>query len=301
METKYYGVLTPDAVGTMMKEIVRRMIEDVRNHLYSFEVRTKAASDGSMTEVVTNIDVDAQAICVEYLRERFPGFGIVAEECGLHLECSEESLNGMYFTIDPIDGTKAFVRQQSHGIGTMISLVQGKNIIAAYVGDIMTREIYGYRPESNKVHRISEYGKGRVLEIDRARPLADQYLLLRKRPEQYSRLTKYLIQQSVKTGLFADYEITGGSIGISTARLWKAEIGGTLLIAGEDKPWDICPVLGLCQKLGFVCLAPNETKTGFVIYNQDPSPKSVARDDVLIIHRSRINEFTAWQATYLNG
>ena len=50
--------------------------------------------------------------------------------------------------------TMAFVRRQSHGVGTMVE--QGR-VVSAYVGDINTQEIYGYRPGSRAVHRITEY------------------------------------------------------------------------------------------------------------------------------------------------
>ena len=64
---------------------------------------------------------------------------------------------GTFFTVDPLDGTKAFVRRQSHGVGTMVALVEQGRVVSAYVGDINTQEIYGYRPGSRAVHRITEY------------------------------------------------------------------------------------------------------------------------------------------------
>jgi fructose-1,6-bisphosphatase/inositol monophosphatase family enzyme len=56
----------------------------------------------------------------------------------------------LLLTVDSLDGTKAYVRKQFHGIGTMVSLVCDCNVIAAYVGDLMTQEIYGFRPASPK-------------------------------------------------------------------------------------------------------------------------------------------------------
>lgn len=299
MESKNYGMVTEHIIGIAMKEFTRRMIEFIREHLADFETSAKQAQDGSMTDIVTDIDKRVQGVCVKWLQECFPHYGIVAEENGTNILCTDESLDGMYFTLDPIDGTKAFTRRQSHGIGTMISLVRGKTIIAAYVGDVMTREIYGYRPGSNNVHRVAGYRHAETLVIDSARPLATQYLLLRKRPDQYSPITRRLINLSVKHDLVSDFEITGGSIGISTARLWKGEVGATLFAACNDTPWDVNPVMGICQKLGFACFVPNQHGTRFVIYHHKPSRERVPRPDMLIIHRSRMNEFTKWQTTFL--
>lgn len=298
----YYGQLNAHLIGITMKEVVRRMIEDIRRHLFVFEVTQKPARDGSMTDVVTNIDMQAQQICIKVLSECFPEYGIVAEEKEIRTECTDDRLCDMYFTIDPIDGTKAFIRKQSHGIGTMIALVRKKRIIAAYVGDIMTREIYGYRPQSGNVHRISEYGYSQSLEIDVSKPLQSQHLLIRKRPEQYSPLSHRLIKHGIRAQLFTDYEITGGSIGISTARLWKGEVGAVLLAANAFTPWDMHPIMGISEKLGFSFLIPNKQGERFILHRYDPNKEVVEHaPEVLIIHRSRINEFTSWQAQTLLG
>ena len=51
---------------------------------------------------------------------------------------------GSYITVDPLDGTKAFIRRQSHGVGTMVAMVEEGQVVSAYVGDVNTQEIYGF-------------------------------------------------------------------------------------------------------------------------------------------------------------
>ena len=41
----------------------------------------------------------------------------------------------------------------------MVALVCDGNVIAAYVGDVMTGETFGFRPGSTKVYRLSEAGR----------------------------------------------------------------------------------------------------------------------------------------------
>jgi hypothetical protein len=60
----------------------------------------------------------------------------------------------------------------------MVALVEQGRVASAYVGDINTQEIYGYRPGSRSVHRISEYETSeRLAHI--VKPISEQYALLR--------------------------------------------------------------------------------------------------------------------------
>ncbi len=288
-QTTDYGRMTPDAIGFIMKEMVRRAIEVIRAQRFAFEVHAKEGHSGLLDDIFTSADEAAQAVYVKMIREAFPGYGIVAEEDHLRVEADPKI--GMFFTVDPLDGTKAFKRRQSHGIGTMIALVRGTEVIAAYVGDVMTREIYGYRPESRKVHRISEYGYGETLKADETTPLAKQNILIRERPENHAPLAKRMIAARDAGGLFKDFETASGSIGVSTARLWKGEVGAVLLKAAFETPWDCAPVYGICERLGFEMLVQNSPGDRWLDLRWDiPDRTRPLGYDQLIIHRSRIPE-----------
>jgi fructose-1,6-bisphosphatase/inositol monophosphatase family enzyme len=296
-ETRSYGAVNCHLIGIAMKEMVRRALEVIRDERFIFEAHAKQGYDGAMDDVVTSADAAAQRIYVRMIREQFPTFGILAEEDALRMECADPARGDVYFTVDPLDGTRAYKRRQSHGIGTMVALVHGGEIVAAYIGDVMTREIYGFRPESDDVHRISEYGHAERLAIDPTRPLAEQHLLLRRRPERHSPVLRRLIAPREDGGLCEDFEITGGSIGISMARLWKGEVGAAVVGSRHETPWDSTPVLGICQKLGFVFLAADPV-TGRLA----PSPLRPLKEtkhgahEWLVIHESRLGELDAWQA-----
>ncbi|OQA03981.1 MAG: hypothetical protein BWY68_00572 [bacterium ADurb.Bin400] len=174
----------------------------------------------------------------------------------------------------------------------MISLVCDGEVIAAFVGDVMTQEIYGYRPDSDKVHRIMEYETHECLEIDPSRPLSDQYILLRDAPG----LCSDPVQTLLGTGcFFRGLEVTGGSIGITMARLWKSEVGAVVLRPGDETPWDLCPILGISEKLGFRFMAYNENSRQFE--NRPPlvTPEKQQRDyEVIVVHESRVAELNGW-------
>ncbi len=87
-------------------------------------LRVETKGDGSP---VTVADRHAEDVARQWIGDRFPGDGIVGEELGV----SDPDAARRWF-VDPIDGTKTFVR----GVplwGTMVGVAQGKDVIAGAV------------------------------------------------------------------------------------------------------------------------------------------------------------------------
>jgi fructose-1,6-bisphosphatase/inositol monophosphatase family enzyme len=282
MIERFYGRLNGHAVGIILKELVRRAIVTIRNERAVFDVTQKAGHDGAMTDVFTSADRKAQEIYLRSLRECFPNHGIIAEEDSLTVAAQD---GAGYFTVDPLDGTKAFIRRQSHGVGTMIALVEGGEVISAYIGDINTQEIYGFRPDSRRVHRITEFEASEELRHT-DRPLGEQYILLRDPERAYTEASRRLLSQ------FKSWEIEGGSIGIWLARLWKREVGAALLPPSVETPWDRTPIVGIATALGYVfCEA--DANGSWQPLEPAVSATAFKRDcDQLVIHRNDLPKLT---------
>jgi fructose-1,6-bisphosphatase/inositol monophosphatase family enzyme len=139
---------------------VRRAAE-IRAQRLTFEAHVKKGYGGSMNDVFTSADKAAQEVYLRTFMECFPGCGVIGEEDSLSIPATAPVT--AYFTVDPIDGTRAFIRRQSHGITTMVALVDQGEVISAYVGDISSDEVYGYRPGSKAVHRITRLDASRRL------------------------------------------------------------------------------------------------------------------------------------------
>lgn len=279
------GEVNPHVVGIVMKELVRRSINLIRSEQQSFEVQKKLGHSGKMDDVFTSADKGAQEVFLKSLRECFPDAGIIAEEKKLVIEPK----NGckLYFTVDPMDGTKAFIRRQSHGVGSMIALSDGDKVLAAFVGDVNTQEIFGYRPGSDKVHRITMYNISEHLEEVNRPELTAQYVLLRDPLDHHSHMTQNVIKHAFKSHM-----VDGGSIGTWMARLWKGEVGGVVLDPGDDTPWDSTPIIGISQKLGFHFLEP--TQHGWC----DTTPRICQetyyrQSEILVIHKDNLEAFFA--------
>lgn len=298
--SKTYGELTESAIGILMREVVSRVMQFVRESRHSFIAKQKGTKPDGRIDWVTDIDVRAQVYMIRLLRENFPTYGIVAEEEGLSIPAQKPTLN-RWFSFDPIDGTRAFVHHHSHGISVMLALMEGDRVIASIIGNVMTNEVLYFRPGSKKTHQLDRFSENRLLnKIDRNIPLAKQYLLLRDPAEVHDEHVRRLIQLQ-PSPLFEKYESTGGSIGLSMSRLWTGEVGGAILRSGIQKPWDICPVIGFTQRLGFTFFSisiMHENKDGIVTLwqtklraQQEPF---LLNTDVLVIHKSRIPELAEW-------
>ena len=98
-------------------------------------------------------DRAAQEVYLRTFNECFPGCGVLGEEDSLSSAPTAPITASC--TVDPLDGTRDFIRRQSHGISTMVALVDKGEVISAYVGDVSSNEVYGYRPGSTRVHRIT--------------------------------------------------------------------------------------------------------------------------------------------------
>src|SRR5215216_2617710 len=114
-----HAELNGHAVGIILKELVRRAMTIIRNERQVFEATVKQGYGGKMDDVFTSADTKAQQVYIKSLRECFPGCAIIAEEGG-EADGPDRSAD-TFFTVDPLDGTKAFVRRQSHGVGTMVA------------------------------------------------------------------------------------------------------------------------------------------------------------------------------------
>ena len=72
---------------------------------------------------VTEADVRAEEAIHEVLQARFPGYGFYGEETGQHNLCAES-----VWLVDPIDGTKSFVRECPF-FSTQIALLRAGELV----------------------------------------------------------------------------------------------------------------------------------------------------------------------------
>jgi fructose-1,6-bisphosphatase/inositol monophosphatase family enzyme len=293
MKHDRYGPLTEPAIGILLKEMVRRAVEEIRKLRFAFEVTHKVGYDGG-EDLFTTADTQAQAIYAKLIPECFPGYGIIAEEAGLRVPCRLRGMNA-YFTIDPLDGTKAFKRGQAFGVATQIALVINGEVVAVYVGDVNTYDGFGYRPGSPKVHHISNLTTAKDLtQVPRGADPRQLHMLLRVLPEEHHPLLARLVKPVKLGGMFKGCDVVSGSVGLSMSRLWRGEVGAHVLPRHFATPWDTTPLIGMAKKLNLVWLRPNRKGYGLEVFEPQPPTEVVEWNfDMIVIHANAVRALMA--------
>lgn len=304
---KKENLINPHLLGIFIKEVIERSSSYIRKNRYIFEAKEKINTDKKKKDFVTNIDTEAQEIVVKLIQECYPGFGIIAEESDsvILLECTLPPKYGQYyFTVDPLDGTSAFTRMQSDGIGSMLSLVRRLpnekefSVIAVCIADVMTGELYYFRPESNNVHRLEPRSSVQRLSKKTGgdhKLLKDQYCLLRNDPRFLPEVVQKMTFPS--KGLFNNIEVNGGSIGTCVAKLWKRQVGAIILEPGYTTPWDWDPIYGISSKLGYKFFYVDENGYNPIDFGAITN-KHLVNQYTIIIHAENEIEFSEWMNNY---
>jgi 3'(2'), 5'-bisphosphate nucleotidase len=89
---------------------------------------------------VTEADHRAEALILEALRQRFPDVPIISEEDAAQFGTPDE-IGPRFFLVDPLDGTKAFVRGDPH-FTVNIGLIQDGRPVAGAVAAPPTGEVW---------------------------------------------------------------------------------------------------------------------------------------------------------------
>jgi fructose-1,6-bisphosphatase/inositol monophosphatase family enzyme len=276
---------------TLTKHIVHmveKAIAIIQQEAATFVATQKTGYDGLDTDLITTADIAAQAMYQKYIEEHFPCEGIIGEE-----DLNKVGTNYRYFTIDPLDGTKAFGRRQSMGVGTMIAHVNEYGVVDAMcIGDINTGEMYYFGPDTPPTRK--RFGVESRLGEYNAQDKMCGYASLRDHTENYPDIVQDLVRQP-RGGIFEDINIESGSIGLHIARLWKKEIEMIILQPTFETPWDMTPIVGMNKVLGIVHIILNPQTLDVNVMDKPLTQDIVKLDTVeLITHKCHVPEVLAW-------
>lgn len=276
----------PNRFAAEMRSLMRSAMLRVRRGRESFVASDKPSAFKS-GDVVTNVDHEVQAFLHGRLITMFPGVGIIGEES---LFVPSEKPGGPYWTVDPLDGTVVFSRKAGHGFAVMLALVENGEVIAAFIGDVMTNVLYWYAPGTDPVRED--------LSLETVTPIVGPWLeasagalLFGDDPAEYHATMRFLCDPRQ---VFKGYDIDRGSIGLRVARLWNGEAAGLVMRVNRSfTPWDDTPVMGFCRRLGFRYLK-------FVSRYVEPFEPALVTEPtlcphhVLIVHESQMDELKPW-------
>lgn len=268
--------------------MVTRVLKTVKNEIISsstwlqtFDKHNEYKDD----DVVTTADYAAQQLYTTMIGDVRSDAGIVAEEHWLRKNPQGEDT--LLYTIDPVDGTKALVRKQSDGIWTLLWVVDTakKEIIAAYVWDIMTDEIYYYHPWTTDVYRMNLYDtdmKTKLMYQPRHKKRIQMLDDIRRFPVG--------IQTATERWWYRDsLGITNGSIWTNMARLWKGEVDAMVLKSWMSQPWDRVPCAGISNVMWYTSIQLHDDNTmKHVPLQQSRKLEAMQVPYQLIIHQQEL-------------
>jgi histidinol phosphatase-like enzyme (inositol monophosphatase family) len=213
-------------------EVARRIAEQagrlaLENHARGFETETK--SDDSP---VTSADRANEKLITQLLGEAFPDDGLLGEE-----GASREGRSGRRWIIDPIDGTRSFMR----GIptwGVMLALEVEGNVVAGACNLPMLGELY------SAAAGLGAYCNGTRIRCSSAKP-PDQAMLCLTGIDHVvkwswgGRLLPWLTQ-------FWSIRSMGGCMDAMCVAAGRAEVWITM----QAKPWDLAPLKIIGKEAG---------------------------------------------------
>jgi len=147
-------------IGLVLAEIV----EEAAGVILPFWETEMEITQKADESPVTEADRAGERLILERLRERFPDVPVISEEHASEFG-TPDAIGPRFFLVDPVDGTKAFVRRDPN-FTVNIGLIQDCRPVAGAVCAPATGEIWLTTPQGAMKRRV----RSDVLEPVRVRP-----------------------------------------------------------------------------------------------------------------------------------
>ncbi len=119
---------SPADLGLILADIVEEAARDIILPLWRSGLAVDAKADKSP---VTEADRQGEILILKRLAEHFPGVTVISEEHASEFGTPDE-IGPRFFLVDPVDGTKAFVRGDPH-FTVNIGLIENGRPVAGAV------------------------------------------------------------------------------------------------------------------------------------------------------------------------
>ncbi|HEY2661162.1 MAG TPA: 3'(2'),5'-bisphosphate nucleotidase CysQ [Caulobacteraceae bacterium] len=221
-----------DGIGARLAAIVEAA-SGVILPLWRSEVTVHVKADDSP---VTEADRRGEALILEQLAQAFPDIPVIAEEA-----CAADgvplAIGNRFFLVDPLDGTKAFVRGDAH-FTVNIGLIENGRPIAGAVAAPATGQVWFTTPHGAVKRQIGET-EGLPVHV-------------RLRGERVLALSSHTLKPEYADALQARYGFTDRQGMDSSIKLCVIAEGGADLYPrhGTTMEWDIAAGHAVLQAAG---------------------------------------------------
>lgn len=180
---------------------------------------------------VTVADRESEARIIEVLRQAFPDYGVLGEESG------EEGARGARWIVDPIDGTKSFVRGNPY-FAALVALEEEGEITVGVVHEPVSGDLYH---ASRGQGAFGPQGRLRVSTIERLRSGMMLFGGLQGwRSRGMWDALERLVAASGRQRAYGDY----------LSHLFVARGLGEAMVELSLKPWDMAALKILVEEAG---------------------------------------------------
>ncbi len=235
------------------------------------------------SDVVTNFDMESERLIKNHILMHFPDHIIQAEESKIDLQSLPE--NVIWF-IDPLDGTKAFLRGNFAFVSMSIAAWDKSGVLVGVV----------YNPFTDMLYSAVKGGVVRLnknpLPKPRTCPISKARLLIDFSSHLSDSLKKELAIADLKGKIGRSYRL-GGGISQHLMLIAQGTLDGGLFWGAGRKGqfWDIAAAAIILEKLGF----------NFTNLNGDPvHPTDEVFDRLLVAAPSLHQELLEWVAELKN-
>jgi histidinol phosphatase-like enzyme (inositol monophosphatase family) len=210
---------------------VVRLCGDVAHRRFRTPLTVEWKADGSE---VTAADREAEAAARDWIHRRFPGDGIIGEELG-----TEGDRSRRRWLIDPIDGTRSFVR----GVplwGSLIAVELGGTVLAGAINCPAAGDLVVAARGEGCWHNGARTSVSTVGELSRATILATDQRF-RRNP---SRATRWA-SLSERVAMTRSWGDCYGYVLVATGR-------AELMADDRMSPWDVAALVPVVEEAGGV-------------------------------------------------
>ncbi|MDC0649655.1 inositol monophosphatase [Candidatus Puniceispirillum sp.] len=236
------------AIADLLREAADRFILPRFQNLQSQDIATKTSD----TDFVTIADQEAESWLAPKLSVLQPGFVIGEEAASLTPAICEHIPFGYGWTIDPLDGTKNFVKG-NQTFCSMVALLWNGQPVQSWIWQPLTKTLF-YAAEGQGALRIDKNGASSLYLKDRS----DDVDLMFGSGNSLGLIEPQKSAFQARLRMLAGRRFTG-SAGIQACLIASGD--EDFLIHGNSTPWDHAPVDLLCREAGgYAAMLPDESR-----------------------------------------
>ncbi|MQS88379.1 inositol monophosphatase family protein [Companilactobacillus mishanensis] len=208
------------------------LLKDVGEKLFVDADRNKSvATKSGRNDLVTNFDKSTEKSVVQTIKENYPDAVIVSEE---GYGDTPDSMDGLVFFVDPIDGTMNFVKRRDDFASMIGVYLDGKPYVGAII-DVMNKKIYHGGPEIGVYENEHKLENPENLELSQGLVDISGPMVLANKFN-----TQKVVHHSSGIRIF-------GSAGIVFKHLVT---GKEVMYMSYLAPWDLAAGRVLCESMG---------------------------------------------------